>query len=282
MTPVCAASHALVMSGALFAAARQNDIRTLQQVLLRERDDAVSAGRDDKGKTVLMAAAEAGAVATTVFLLLHGADCKATDRDGETAQASATGRSSLVTAAVLGAWAAEVARTDLVYRSTVPELIAANRQKLVDRLCERAVEGDAARIAGLLPRLAANGGAESYINGADSQGVTPLYAAARGNHVEAIDALVGAGCTLDSVDAEYGWTALMGAAANGAAEAVPSLVRHGADWALADRYENTALDIAREGKQKAVVKALLQIQRGGTASATVLLEPARLDIARSS
>ena len=47
------------MSGALFAAARQNDIRTLQQVLLRERDDAVSAGRDDKGKTVLMAAAEA-------------------------------------------------------------------------------------------------------------------------------------------------------------------------------------------------------------------------------
>lgn len=245
----------------MFSPAQHNDVRALQEALLKVRDDAVNTDRDAKGKTALMVAAESGSVATVVLLLLRGADCKATDRDDQTAQTGASACGCFVTSAVLDTWAQEAERTDLAYRSTVPELIAANRQKLVDKLCELAVEGDAPRIVGLLPRLLANGGPEMYLDAADKYGVTALYAASRGNHVDAIHALVGAGCTLDTVDDGYGWSALMGAAAEGAVEAVDALAKHGAELWLADRFHNTALDIAREGKHKSVVKALIKLRQ---------------------
>ena len=249
-------------TSALFLAAQQNDVRALQRALLEAPSEALSTSRNAKSKTVLMVAAEAGCVATVVQLLLHGADWKTVDRDGQTAQSSAVACGCVNTSAVLEAWSQQADRKDLEYRSTVPELKVAHRQKLVNQLCERAVEGDAARIVALLPRLVANEGPDKYVDAADRFGVTALYAASRGNHVDAIDALVGSGCTLDTVDEQYGWTACMAAASHGAVEAVETLAKHGADIWLEDQYENTALDIAREGKQKAVVKVLQQFSQG--------------------
>eukprot|EP01043_Picozoa_sp_COSAG02_P045838 COSAG02_NODE_4231_length_5608_cov_74.214376_2_plen_106_part_00 len=101
-----------------------------------------------------------------------------------------------------------------------------------------------------------------FLNTADTFGVTGLYAAFRGNHVHVIHALVGqVGCALDTVDCEYGWSAVMCAAANGAVEALEVLAKHGANMCLADRYGNTALDIARGGKELAAAKVLRKLRK---------------------
>ena len=78
------------------------------------------------------------------------------------------------------------------------------------RLCEAALDGDAAKVSTLLSTQ----GARSFINYQDARGCTPLLFAARNGHSAITEKLLAACCSVDLVT-EDGCTALQSAAGNG-------------------------------------------------------------------
>ena len=88
----------------------------------------------------------------------------------------------------------------------------------------------------------------------DSEGFTPLIAAARINAVAIIDHLVEAGAPLEDVDPEYEDTAIGWAAYYGNHDAVSCLIGHGANLNHRDNEDYSALGNAIRGYEGKLAK----------------------------
>jgi len=97
-------------------------------------------------------------------------------------------------------------------------------------------------------------------NKQDIAGYTPLMNACRGSYVEITKILLehGADPNLKVSEDEPGFTALMFACRNGGADIVELLLTHGADASYANRQGETAMDIARERRNKDVILKLFE------------------------
>ena len=83
-----------------------------------------------------------------------------------------------------------------------------------------------------------------------SSSSTPLYAAARNAHLEAVRVLVGAGAKLEmTLRTAFGYTPLMKAAREGHKEVVRLLLEHGADRTMKDNFDGeTARELAEDDR----------------------------------
>lgn len=75
--------------------------------------------------------------------------------------------------------------------------------------------------------------------------VTPLHSGVAGRNAQVVDRLLAAGAPVDARQ-QGGFTALMGAAANGLEDLLERLLEAGADPAIEDDQGRTAADLARE------------------------------------
>ena len=90
----------------------------------------------------------------------------------------------------------------------------------------------------------------------NATGGTPLHDAALGGSAEVIASLLKRGAKIDAIDRDAGATPLMLAASMARTQAVETLLDHGADAGLKDRFGRTALDRAKETGDRRTVEAL--------------------------
>lgn len=258
-------------------AARSDDVAGLEHLGAR----SISALRDAFERTPLMAAAEAGALATTKLLLGSGADVNAVDRGGETPLMLAAGQKNVeVTRALLAAGA----RPDAVDRMGRTALMHASWADLADQVTaladakaaldlidergwtaldvaiqrERPAAAAALRARGATAKLGLAVQARSSADfdpartGVLYQGWAPLLVAVTRDDVEALRKLRAAGADLNAANAA-GEVALHVAVESRARNALKELLAAGADPARRNRRGETAFDLAvRRGDLVAV------------------------------
>ncbi len=93
------------------------------------------------------------------------------------------------------------------------------------------------------------------VNQGDSDGWTPLMAAAGGGHTAIVEKLLAAGANVNA-QTTFGLTPLMAAAAKGQAATVKQLIAAGADLNAKDQNSWTALVWALDGKHSEVVAVI--------------------------
>lgn len=93
------------------------------------------------------------------------------------------------------------------------------------------------------------------VNQGDSEGWTPLMAAAGGGHTAIVEKLLAAGANVNAQTA-FGLTPLMAAAAKGQTATVKQLIAAGADLNAKDQNSWTALVWALDGKHADVVAVI--------------------------
>jgi hypothetical protein len=98
-------------------------------------------------------------------------------------------------------------------------------------------------------------GADPNTRGAE--GVTGLYLAAAGGHVEQVKFLLGCGVN-PSIRTIYGWAPLHWAAHNGKMECVRLLMDAGSDLNVLSDTSETPLDKARQGGQHVIAEILVE------------------------
>ena len=108
------------------------------------------------------------------------------------------------------------------------------------------------------------------IESRNATGGTPLHDAALGGNVAVIAFLLDRGARINAIDRDASVTPLMLAASMGHAKAVETLLEHGADRNLKDRFGRTALDRARETADSRTVELL---EKAGRKGAPVLAPP---------
>jgi len=84
------------------------------------------------------------------------------------------------------------------------------------------------------------------VNGLDKAGATPLHWAARGGHMECVQAILACDNVLISVQNKLGDTALHGAAWKGQGDVVALLLEKGAEPSLANNQGETAYDLGKD------------------------------------
>ena len=95
-----------------------------------------------------------------------------------------------------------------------------------------------------------------HVDAATNDGSTPLYCAARYNHLDIVNALIAAKANVDAVGA-YGWTPLYCAARNGHLDIVNALIAAKANVDAADKYGWTPLYYAANDGHLDIVNALI-------------------------
>ncbi|MEU0516568.1 ankyrin repeat domain-containing protein [Streptosporangium sp. NPDC006007] len=149
------------------------------------------------------------------------------------------------------------------------DAVAVNDAERVERLLQGGTSADpdgaaettalyAASAGGrvaIVRALLAHGADPNRISGGEEEGL-PLCAAAAWDHVEALEALLGAGAALAGREGR-GWTALLWAASNGQDDALQTLLKAGADPEDANDDGETALTLAVRRGALGAVRALL-------------------------
>lgn len=97
--------------------------------------------------------------------------------------------------------------------------------------------------------------AGAEVNQGDSEGWTPLMAAAGGGHTAIVEKLLAAGANVNA-QTVFGLTPLMAAAAKGQTATVKQLIAAGADLNAKDQNSWTALVWALDGKHADVVAVI--------------------------
>ena len=129
-----------------------------------------------------------------------------------------------------GAIAISMAAVSMASRAQAPP------RSQLRKLDEASFEGNAVAVK----RILSQSGPSHVANVQDSQGRTPLMAAAQGGHLSVIKELISAGANVNEAD-KQGWTPLMAAAGAGHARAARLLLLAGASPNAANRSGRTAL-----------------------------------------
>jgi quinoprotein dehydrogenase-associated probable ABC transporter substrate-binding protein len=170
------------------------------------------------------------------YLVGHGAQLKAVDREGYPPLVNAARFGFMTVAAYLVEHKADPNQSD---RSGWTPLMYA-------------VWGDQADLAGM---LLAHG---ARLDAADNDGLTALAIAAQNAKLKAARVLLDAGADVNAPVAQGGYTPLMLAAISGSRELAGSLIQHGAKVNAANPGGVTALMIAAGGNRTGIVELLLQ------------------------
>ena len=261
---------------ALFNAIRRNDSAAARALLNQGADANARASsaarspvdllhqmlyRDTVHWTALMVATREGRLDIARALLDHGADVRASDRDGDTALGLAAAQNQSPSVAILLEKGAQVNAKD---RAGVTPLMRAashgSREAMQVLLAQGADvnsqdrNGRTALIwamtyqqpqrADLVKALLASG---ADPNVPDNAGNTPLLWAAVGGHTFIVQMLLAHGANIRAQNRQ-GQTALMLAARDGYVDTVQALLQDGADIKATDLKGNTAMSYIPSGR----------------------------------
>ena len=126
---------------------------------------------------------------------------------------------------------------------------AATQATASPELIQAAAKGDLKKVQALLQS------SPTLLNVSDTNGVTPLMAAATNGHLAAVQALLAAKADMERTS-PLGETALMFAAFNGHLDIVNALIAAGADVNARDHEGESALDKALEERNMKAVQVL--------------------------
>jgi ankyrin repeat protein len=238
-------------------AIKQGDILMLEKLLSNGMDiDA----RDKFGWSPLIHAAKHSKTEVVRFLVNRGANVNLQSELGITALHLAAGQGDLAIVKTLlnaGAMAEVSSKAEENARNILNTSDLRNRRSEVavggqDTPLLRASEAGHTEIVALLLRHGANPAV------VDITGKTPLIVACR--HKNVLKALLDGGAAINAQDIK-GWTALMHAVWQNRPEEVQFLLNRGASIELKDRRGRTALDIALEAGNKAIIDMFHRIHK---------------------
>jgi ankyrin repeat protein len=225
--------------------------------------------QNDFGNTALMAAADEGRLESARLLITHNAALELKDKRGETALCIACTWGYLTMAELLVAHNADVNIRDEYNETLLANALLHGYHKISLLLAETAKDFDAPGPGRWTPLMQASldGFADvcalliqrgAGINTqTDHDKETALHLAAGGGHLETVTVLVKKGASLDLQDRE-GETPLIRAVLQDKIETAAYLLGRGADPAKKNTDGKTALDIAKEHKNKELINLLLR------------------------
>ncbi|MEO6259824.1 MAG: ankyrin repeat domain-containing protein [Thermoanaerobaculia bacterium] len=187
---------------------------------------------NDKGETPLFLAASMGRKVVTPLLIQAGANLNARDEDGETALIASATTGELESVRLLTAAKADASLADQHGRTALINAAGITSAQM------QSFKIDDASVTRMVEILLAAGSDVKARSKLDA--TTPLIAAAREGHADAVALLLARKPPLNSKTDPDGYTALMEAAKAGHAEVVRLLLAAGADVKVKDRVGRTA------------------------------------------
>jgi len=224
--------------------------------------------QNDFGNTALMAAADEGQLESARLLITHNAALELKDKRGETALCIACKWGYFTMAELLVAHNADVNIRDEYNETLLANALLHGYHKISLLLAKTAKDFDAPGSGRWTPLMQASldGFADvcelliqrgAGINTqTDHDKETALHLAAGGGHLETVTVLVKKGASLDLQDRK-GETPLIRAVLQDKIETAAYLLGRGADPAKKNTDGKTALDIAKEHKNKELINLLL-------------------------
>lgn len=233
----------LVISGcvsSIHQAAETGDIKRIEALL--EENPSLVNEKDSYGMTPLHWAVDKGHRGVAALLIEKGADVNATDRNGDTPLRYAVINEYSNMATMLMLKGAEV--------SAKEEEIKDILKRIAPLHCV-AREGHLGHTKTFLAKY------PDLVNAQDDEfGRTPLYWAARADHIEVCEVLLANGADINAATPD-GWTPLHTAVYNRKTKAVELLVEKGADVNVKNRDGETPLHWAARRGKKNLVEPLL-------------------------
>lgn len=220
-------------------AAETGDTKKLETLL--EEDPALINKMDSYGMTPLHWAVDKGHRRTAEFLIEKGADVNAKDRNGETPLRYAISKeySSMATMLILNG--AKVSAKEEDVRDMLQRIAPLHRV---------ARDGQSGNVKTFLEKY------PDQVNARDDSGRTPLYWAARAEHIEVCEYLLSHGADINAATPD-GWTPLHTSIYNRKVRSVELLVAQGADVNVKNNDGETPLHWAVRRGMKDLIEILV-------------------------
>ncbi|MCK4761604.1 MAG: ankyrin repeat domain-containing protein [Candidatus Aminicenantes bacterium] len=210
------------------------------EAILKEDPEAVNR-KDSYGMTPLHWAVDKGHRRVAEILIANGADVNAKDSNGETPlrYAIINEHSSVATMLILKG--AEVSGSEEQVKDMLKSIAPLHRV---------ARDGDAEKLKSLIKKY------PDQVNGRDEIGRTPLYWAARAEHIEVCKVLLANKADINAANPD-GWTPLHTSVYNRKPESVELLIANGVDVNVQNNDGETPLHWAARRGKKNLIEPLL-------------------------
>ncbi|MCK5057311.1 MAG: ankyrin repeat domain-containing protein [Candidatus Aminicenantes bacterium] len=220
-------------------AAETGNLKKLETLL--KEDPALINEKDSYGMTPLHWAVDKGHRRTAEFLIEKGADVNAKDKIGETPLRYAVSKeySSMATMLILNG--AKVSTKEEDVRDMLKRIAPLHRV---------ASDGQLGNVKTFLEKY------PDQVNARDNLGRTPLYWAARAEHIEVCEYLLSHGADINAANPD-GWTPLHTSVYNRRTRSVELLVAQGADVNVKNNDGETPLHWAARRGRKDLIEPLI-------------------------
>jgi ankyrin repeat protein len=250
-------------------------LRNLVKVLVTEQLQDVNSQRFDDGLTALHLVSRPGHVEVAQFLVEHGANATARDKNGQTPLHEAAEWGHIELAQFLVQHGADGTAQDEYRRTPLHRASSRGHIELAQFLVQHGADVIVQNKYGWTPLHEASSWGHIELaqflvrHGADvtvqsEHGLTPLHRASESGHIELAQFLVRHGADVTAQD-KYGETPLHRASSTGHIELAQFLVRHGAVVTARDKYGLTPLHRASSGGHIELAQFL--VQHGADATA---------------
>lgn len=222
-------------AGGIHQAAETGDLKKIEALL--EEDPSLVNRKDSYGMTPLHWAVDKRHRRVVERLIEKGADVNAKDRNGETPLQYAINKEFRNMATMLIIKGAKLSADEEEQKNMLDEIAPLHRV---------AQEGQLSNVETFLKKY------PHLVNSRDSLGRTPLYWAARADHIEVCEVLLANGADINAATPD-GWTPLHTAVYNRKSKAVELLVSKGVDVNVKNGDGETPLHwAARRGKRNMI------------------------------